>query len=421
MEKTSAPSGAMIHPKVSRIRIEGTGYCRYDSEERAASSADSRSWSDRNGYNRIMNRNTRHAWLRSLCAEIDFYSRNWRRKRVGNDFPWPLVIDQSKPVTRTLRSLGKNLRESLGLRKSHSTEWLTSNAEALHEARCLFHDDLSRSIFDNTLILRTVGFEKYYFKKPDFHRLIEVIEDSEFIREGYPGNYLVMPLRSTTFRLARPIGSGEKRFLVAPKFFFEMLNEFQQYLIIRNSVSITPDHGNVVYDCGACIGDMSLVFADIVGANGEVHTFDPIPLHNRFIRLQAQNNPELMNVIKTNEAAVGSQTRHYNGSKRDERSINPGSLTFTGFSTTSLDDHARNRTRRVDFIKMDIEGAEIDAIHGAKNLIREDRPTLAISSYHKPDDLWQIPLLMKTFRPDYKIYFGHHSPTPWESVTYAKV
>lgn len=200
-----------------------------------------------------------------------------------------------------------------------------------------------------------------------------------------------------------------------------MLNGFQQYLIIRNSVSITPVHGNVVYDCGACIGDMSLVFADIVGTNGEVHTFDPIPLHNKFIRLQAQNNPELMNVMKTNEAAVGSQTKHYDGSKQDERSINPGSLTLTGFSTISLDDHAKNRTGRVDFVKMDIEGAEIDAIHGAENLIREDSPTLAISSYHKPDDLWRIPLLMKSFRPDYKIYFGHHSPTPWESVTYAMI
>jgi FkbM family methyltransferase len=366
-----------------------------------------------------MNENKRHAWRSSLFSEIDFYSGNWRQKRAGNDFPWSLVYTRSKPIPQTLRSLGRNIRESLGLRKTHSTEWLTSNADALYEARCLFHDDLSKTIFDNTLLLRTVGFEKYFFKKPDFIRLVEVVEHSEFKKDGFPGNYLESPLGSTTFRLAKPVGSGQERLLVAPRFFFEMLNEFQQYFIMRNSVSITPNFGNVVYDCGACIGDMSLVFADIVGPNGEVHTFDPIPLHNLFIRLQAQNNPELVDVMKPNEVAVGLQTKHSTGPKQDESAINPGSLTLTGFSTTSLDDYAKNRSRRVDFIKMDIEGAEIDAIHGAENLIREDRPTLAISSYHKPDDLWRIPLLIRSFLPDSKIYFGHHSPTSWESVTYA--
>lgn len=113
-----------------------------------------------------MNKNTQLAWLNSLRSEIDFYSENWRRKRAGNDFPWALVHARSNPVTQTLRSLGRNIRESLGLRKTHSTEWLTDNAEALHEARCLFHDDLSRSIFDNTLILRTVGFENTISKNP---------------------------------------------------------------------------------------------------------------------------------------------------------------------------------------------------------------------------------------------------------------
>lgn len=63
---------------------------------------------------------------------------------------------------------------------------------------------------------------------------------------------------------------------------------------------------------------------------------------------------------------------------------------------------------KVTFIKMDIEGAEIEAIKGAKNIIMKNKPKLAICVYHKKSDLWEIPLLIKEICPDYKIYLRHH-------------
>ena len=76
---------------------------------------------------------------------------------------------------------------------------------------------------------------------------------------------------------------------------------------------------------------------------------------------------------------------------------------------------------KVTFIKMDIEGAEQNALEGAKNIILRDKPKLAICLYHKPEDLWKIPLYIHSLVPEYKIYIRHHSHTNEETVMYAHI
>ncbi len=76
---------------------------------------------------------------------------------------------------------------------------------------------------------------------------------------------------------------------------------------------------------------------------------------------------------------------------------------------------------KVTFIKMDIEGAELEALKGAKNLIQAYRPKLAICIYHKPEDLTEIPLYIKSLVPDYKLYVRHYSNNTGELVLYAVV
>lgn len=73
----------------------------------------------------------------------------------------------------------------------------------------------------------------------------------------------------------------------------------------------------------------------------------------------------------------------------------------------------------VDFIKLDVEGAETQALLGARNLIAKYRPTLAISLYHRPDDLWAIPALLDNICPDYNFYIRQHHYNSFESVLYA--
>lgn len=74
---------------------------------------------------------------------------------------------------------------------------------------------------------------------------------------------------------------------------------------------------------------------------------------------------------------------------------------------------------KVTFIKMDVEGSEAEALHGAEHVIRRDKPRLAICVYHKPEDLYEIPFLIREMVPEYKLYIRHHSFTPHETVLYA--
>ncbi len=73
----------------------------------------------------------------------------------------------------------------------------------------------------------------------------------------------------------------------------------------------------------------------------------------------------------------------------------------------------------VTFIKMDIEGAEIEALKGAEKTIRRYKPKLAICIYHRPSDLYEIPIMIHDWVPEYKIYIRHHSDTFAETVMYA--
>ncbi len=71
------------------------------------------------------------------------------------------------------------------------------------------------------------------------------------------------------------------------------------------------------------------------------------------------------------------------------------------------------------FIKMDIESFEIQALLGASNSIMKHKPKLAIAVYHKFDDLWNIPLLLKQWVPEYKLIMRHYDSTQEETIIYA--
>lgn len=74
---------------------------------------------------------------------------------------------------------------------------------------------------------------------------------------------------------------------------------------------------------------------------------------------------------------------------------------------------------RVSFIKMNIEGAEINALKGAQKSIKQWFPKMAISCYHRPSDLWQIPLLINKMSKKYNLYLRQHDGGVIESVCYA--
>ncbi len=76
---------------------------------------------------------------------------------------------------------------------------------------------------------------------------------------------------------------------------------------------------------------------------------------------------------------------------------------------------------KVTFIKMDIEGSELKALQGGRNLIRTYMPKLAISIYHKWEDLIDIPVYIHELAPEYKLFIRHYFYSPAETVLYATI
>ena len=73
----------------------------------------------------------------------------------------------------------------------------------------------------------------------------------------------------------------------------------------------------------------------------------------------------------------------------------------------------------IDFIKLDVEGAELEALKGAQRLIERCRPVLALSLYHRPQDLWELPLTLSRLCERYSFYIRQHFFNSFDSVLYA--
>ena len=86
--------------------------------------------------------------------------------------------------------------------------------------------------------------------------------------------------------------------------------------------------------------------------------------------------------------------------------------------TISLDDFVSKRgIEKVDFIKMDIEGAEQAALKGSLNTIKKFKPILAVAIYHNDDDFYNIPKILIDL--GYKIYINHYTIHQEETICFA--
>jgi hypothetical protein len=76
---------------------------------------------------------------------------------------------------------------------------------------------------------------------------------------------------------------------------------------------------------------------------------------------------------------------------------------------------------RIDFIKMDIEGAELPALKGAVKTIRKFKPKLAIAIYHSWDDFTGLPAFINSLDLGYRLFIGHYTIHAEETILFAEV
>jgi FkbM family methyltransferase len=201
----------------------------------------------------------------------------------------------------------------------------------------------------------------------------------------------------------------------------------KQYYFQRNNFFIMPVYGDYAIDAGACIGDTSLGFSTSVGKAGKVFTFEVVPEYIEICKENFKKNPDLSENIELFEYALSDVP--YN--EIEIELLGPGSRELKNknspfpsvkVKTQTIDNLVKEKMlEKIDFIKMDIEGAEIPALIGASETIKKFKPKLAISAYHKIDDFVNISKLIKSLVPEYKVFIDHYSIHSEETVIYATV
>jgi len=164
------------------------------------------------------------------------------------------------------------------------------------------------------------------------------------------------------------------------------------------------DSAERIIDCGACDGDTLHNFLQLYGKNFESYdAFELLP--DNFYRLNAvvESLPEnIGSKIKTHQSGVSNTTRDTLVWGENKGARISWDNTGTPSKLSALDEVVYER--RPSLLKMDIEGEEFPALLGAKQIINDFRPILAIAIYHSSEDLVNIPLWIKTVYPDYKLF-----------------
>jgi FkbM family methyltransferase len=175
--------------------------------------------------------------------------------------------------------------------------------------------------------------------------------------------------------------------------------------------------GDTVIDAGACEG----FFTRYALEHGStVISIEPVKILADALRMTFANEIAEGRVSLINNA-IGSCTRE-GFLSADPAKIFESHLDDTGDCVTisKLDDIV---TVKIDFIKMDIEGAEIEAIYGAKRIIRRYKPNLSIAVYHNYENARKIIEYLHEICPEYTIVhrgiYAYNNESPRPMMVYA--
>lgn len=182
----------------------------------------------------------------------------------------------------------------------------------------------------------------------------------------------------------------------------------------------TQGEKEIFIDAGGFDGLTTQRFMEWCKGNGYSYIFEPDKRNRVFIKNNLKQNLDYETVPKALWSRTASLAIDAKGnfastvSELDrDRDKNPKEY----IESISLDEFVHDR--KITYIKMDIEGAETEALKGAERVIREQRPKLALSIYHRAEDIWEIPSLILQYCPDYQFYLRHYSFSDYDTVLYA--
>ncbi len=292
--------------------------------------------------------------------------------------------------------------------------WFFNNSEALFAAYSMLDDAASKELFISLIRYRIAGHhhvkistidETYWRNKNSVAK--HSSETSAFSHLSY---------KDAEIRRYQVDFHGHQLALnTLPQDL--MLAYFQsEYFFEREGIRVAPETGDFVIDGGACNGEASVLFAAAAGPMGHVYAFDFVAEHIDVIECNKSEND--LDIIETMAYALGDRDR--DGSiKTNQGAVDPTSQVSDDILMRRIDTLVEtNDIERIDFLKMDIEGSELLALEGAAKSIRHFHPKLAICVYHKPNHLFEVPLMIKAINPNYRFYLHCNGINGCETVLY---
>lgn len=179
-----------------------------------------------------------------------------------------------------------------------------------------------------------------------------------------------------------------------------------------------------VLDCGAYTGDSAKLFAGSLHPE-EILAAEPDP--KTYQKLCRYAETETACSVLPIHAAIGSRDGETEfvsaGSRASGAGENMGGRAKRRIKTQTIPcrtiDTLTAEKNTVDLIKLDVEGAEADALAGASNTLRTQHPALAVSLYHRTKDLFALPLMLHSLYPDAKFYLRRPPCVPaWDLTLY---
>lgn len=286
----------------------------------------------------------------------------------------------------------------------------------------LLDDDASKKLLIDLVAFRMLGHEKVllHTNTPEYWDYCEKILQYASENDTIENKKLGFTLNKTSLELFKiPISLYTFPTILVS---YEFLH---QYSFTNNSVAIQVEEGDAVLDCGGCYGENAILFGHKTGVKGKVYSFEFIPSNVEIFNKNIALNPHITNVEIVQHPLwnVSNKQLYYkdwaSGSFVSDKPI----PNYHGIAhTITLDDFMQNNSiLKIDFIKMDIEGAELSVLEGAKELIKKYKPKLAISIYHSDDDFYTIPKFIHELGLDYSFHIGHYTIGKSETVLHAKI
>lgn len=266
--------------------------------------------------------------------------------------------------------------------RKHASEQI-ANGEFLYG---ILEDDRSRELLIKIMAYRVLGYRKVRLPRNNtqYWSGIDRALETRTSDEPIPIKFMDTSL---AFYDLKSLGYDLRCYASGPGIACAVIQK--QYEYHNGIVHCKVEPGDIAVDAGGCWGETSLYFAHEVGETGKVVAFEFIPSNLAVLGRNVACNPHLsprMHVVENPIWSVSGLKLYYvdwgPGSRvtPDEKKYH----SWEGMVETVTIDGTLEKLGlpRVDFIKMDIEGAELNALRGGEMSIRRHRPKLAISIYH---------------------------------------